>query len=78
MLMLFDNDTLLGLAIRNQVDGISRAIDSIDAVPRLSAGGAHTPAHLLTTSSTASAYASNGIGRTEVTRHPRQDRSPLR
>ena len=64
--MLFDNNTLLGLAIRNQVDGICRAIDSIDGVPRLSAGDAHTPEHLLTTSSTASAYASNGIGRTEV------------
>jgi hypothetical protein len=41
--MVFDNNALLGLAIRSQLDGIRRAIDSIDAVPRLSAGYAHTP-----------------------------------
>ena len=55
MLILLDNNTRLGLAIRNQVGGISRAIDSINHVPRLSSGGAHPPEHLLTTSSTASA-----------------------
>ena len=48
MLTLFDNNTLLGLAIRNQVEcGISRATDSIDAVPWLSAAHAHTLEHLL-------------------------------
>ena len=67
MLTLFDNNTLMGLAIRTRLDRISCAIDSIDVVPRLSAGHAHTPEHLLTTSSTASPYASNGIGCTEVT-----------
>ena len=65
--MLLDNNTPLELAIRNQVDGISRAIDSIDRVPWLSAGGAHTPEHLLMTSPTASAMPATGIDRPEVT-----------
>ena len=40
--MLFDNNALMGLANRSQLDAVSRAIDSIDAVPRLSTGHAQT------------------------------------
>jgi hypothetical protein len=40
MLILLDNNTHLDLMIRTQVDTICRAIDSMDRVPRLSAGGA--------------------------------------
>ena len=67
MLVLLDNNTPLGLAIRNQVDGISHAIGSIDGVPWLSGDGAHTPEHLLITSSTASAMPAKRIDRLEVT-----------
>jgi hypothetical protein len=47
--MLLDDSAPLGLAILNEVDGISRAVDSIG----LSASGAHIREHLPMTNSTA-------------------------
>jgi hypothetical protein len=49
----------------NRLDGIRLASDAVDRVPQAPAG-AHTPEHLQTTSSTASATPAKGIDKPKV------------